>query len=82
METDDEVRLFYNDQHQEPIITLNQSSRPINDTIDNSDSDISTCTPVSSSTEFADSEEEHLSQSKTEYPHDDENMPIFKPRKI
>ena len=60
------------------MITLNQSSRPINDTIDNSNSDISTCTPVSSSAEFYDSEEKYLSQSETEYLHDDENMPIFK----
>ena len=52
METDDEVKLFYNDQHYKPLITLNQSSRPINDTIEHCNSDISTCTTVSSSANF------------------------------
>ena len=49
VETDDEVRLLYNDQHCQPLITLNQSCRPINDIINNSNSDISIYTPVSSS---------------------------------
>ena len=60
------------------LITLNQSPRPINDPIDNSNSDISTYTPVSSSLEFSDSDKELLSQSETEYLHDDQNVPIFK----
>ena len=75
METNDEFRLFYNDQHDEPLISLNQSSRPINDTIDSSKSDVSPCT---SSGEFYDSEEKHLPQSETDYFYDDQNVSIFK----
>ena len=59
-------------------ITLNQSSRPVNDTIGNSNSDISACTPVSSSAEFSDSEEEQSPQSEKEYLQDDQNVAIFK----
>ena len=71
LETNDEVRLFYNDQHYEPLISLDQSSRPINDT----KSDVS---PYTSSGEFYDSEEKHLPQSETDYFYDDQNVSIFK----
>ena len=40
VKTDDEIMLFYSDQHYEPLITLNQLSRSVNDTIINSNSDI------------------------------------------
>ena len=45
-------RLFYIDQHYEALFILNQSSRAINGSTDNSNSDISTCTPVLTSAEF------------------------------